>query len=237
VAVYTAPVTEVAFLNLPEGYGEAEKAIFDKETASIGNDVKEVGKSWGSATGWSKLSFNLQAFSSWPFSVVETFSNNTEPAGEKVALLGVFGYASIEGHMKWRETPEHAKAMEIMGEMAKKTGLTDTKASILQGRAMFHVHFQASKWISANQSYLAPFEMSSNISVSQPSIGRVPSYVRSTDLFFAFIVLWVPEITDGCMFKYTLYLFGIYCFTQATDVDHIKNEVSAHKQQVDTFGI
>ncbi|EPE25949.1 hypothetical protein GLAREA_01861 [Glarea lozoyensis ATCC 20868] len=128
-AAYTAPVTEVAFVNMPAGYGEAEKYSMDNDMSHVGDEVKTVGKSWGSATGW----------------IVETLPKDTEPTGEMVALLGVFGYASIDDHMRWRETPEHARIMVQMGVLAEKTGMSGTKAKILGGRSMFHVHFEGGK--------------------------------------------------------------------------------------------
>jgi hypothetical protein len=47
--------------------------------------------------------------------------------------------------MRWRETPEHAKIIEQMEALAEKTGMSGTKAEILKGRSMFHVHFEAGR--------------------------------------------------------------------------------------------
>ncbi|EHL02548.1 putative GH family 25 lysozyme 4 [Glarea lozoyensis 74030] len=38
---------------MPAGYGEAEKYSMDNDMSHVGDEVKTVGKSWGSATGWS----------------------------------------------------------------------------------------------------------------------------------------------------------------------------------------
>jgi hypothetical protein len=137
-------VTEVAFVNMPAGYGEAEKYAMDNDMSHVGDEVKTVGKSWGSATGWSKSLSVFQPISNFNiFAVVETVPADTEPANETIALLGVFGYASIADHMAWRETPEHAKIIGQMEKLAEKTGMTSPKAAIFDGRTMFHVHFQA----------------------------------------------------------------------------------------------
>jgi hypothetical protein len=62
------------------------------------------------------------------------------PDGKSIALHGVFGYASIEDHMKWRETPEHAQAIEIMEDLGRNLGLGSAN---IHGRDMFHVKFRA----------------------------------------------------------------------------------------------
>ena len=61
------------------------------------------------------------------------------PEGQSIALHGIFGYASIEDHMRWREAPEHAQAIEIMGGLVTKLGLGSAD---IQGKDMFHVSFR-----------------------------------------------------------------------------------------------
>lgn len=60
--------------------------------------------------------------------------------GASLALVALFGYDSIETHMKWRETPEHAKAIEVMGRMSKEIGLKDFEVG---GGGMWHVDFHS----------------------------------------------------------------------------------------------
>lgn len=62
------------------------------------------------------------------------------PQGQMLSLHGVFGSASVEDHMRWRETPEHAKANQIMIRFRKDLGLGPSTAG---GREMFHVRFQS----------------------------------------------------------------------------------------------
>ena len=61
------------------------------------------------------------------------------PEGQSIALHGVFGYASIEDHMRWRETPEHAEAIKIMGSLVSNLSLGSAD---IQGKDMFHVKFR-----------------------------------------------------------------------------------------------
>ncbi len=62
------------------------------------------------------------------------------PGGDLIALHGVFGYQSVDDHMKWRETPECAEAIEVMEGLSKNLGLRDAN---VHGRSMFHVKFRA----------------------------------------------------------------------------------------------
>ena len=41
---------------------------------------------------------------------------NAVPDGASLALHGVFGYASVDDHVKWRATPEHAQVLEEMAQ-------------------------------------------------------------------------------------------------------------------------
>jgi len=61
------------------------------------------------------------------------------PEGHSIALHGVFGYESIEDHMRWRETPEHAEAIKIMGSLVSNLSLGSAD---IQGKDMFHVKFR-----------------------------------------------------------------------------------------------
>ncbi|KAF4628850.1 hypothetical protein G7Y89_g9304 [Cudoniella acicularis] len=59
--------------------------------------------------------------------------------GDEVKLHAVFGYESIDNHMRWRETPVHAKMIEIIEELVRETGLLDAD---IEGKAMLYVKFQ-----------------------------------------------------------------------------------------------
>lgn len=61
-------------------------------------------------------------------------------------LAGIFGYESIEAHMKWRATPEHAQAGEIFDDLANKGIILEPDTSISGiglDTGYFHVRFQA----------------------------------------------------------------------------------------------
>lgn len=68
--------------------------------------------------------------------------------GHLIALHGVFGYATVEDHYKWRATPEHAKVIDESAESPlAKLGMAD---AILPGghifvpeSSMFHVTFHS----------------------------------------------------------------------------------------------
>lgn len=64
--------------------------------------------------------------------------------GEEL-LHGVFGYASIDDHMKWREQPEHGKASEIFEDLERRN-LSLRPASVHGldlSTGYFHVKFHA----------------------------------------------------------------------------------------------
>lgn len=74
-------------------------------------------------------------------------AGDAAPDGHSIALHGVFGYASVEDHVRWRETSEHAQVIEDMGLSAYgKLGLGN---AIMPGgnmfvpdSSMFHVRFR-----------------------------------------------------------------------------------------------
>ncbi|KAI9835699.1 MAG: hypothetical protein M1819_001876 [Sarea resinae] len=123
-AALKAPVTEIAFLTLPDGAGEDVRATIDRKLRPIDENVTTVGKGLAAATGW----------------VFEVQNHAEAVNGATIALHGLFGYNSIEDHMRWRETPEHAQAIETMEDVSKNQGLEDANVT---GRDMFHVHFHA----------------------------------------------------------------------------------------------
>ena len=80
--------------------------------------------------------------------VFET-KNATDAAldGESIALHGVFGYASVEDHVRWRGTPEHALVVERMGESdLGRLGLGNASVPggnlFVEDSSMFHVRFR-----------------------------------------------------------------------------------------------
>jgi len=123
LAAFRAPVTEIAFMTLPNRPDEEMKASIEEQMKPIGRDVETVGKSWGSAIGW----------------VSEVIQRDAAPDIKLICLHGVFGYASIEDHWRWRETPEHAQALEIMEAIVERTQLA---SAIVGGEEMFHVEFR-----------------------------------------------------------------------------------------------
>ena len=60
-------------------------------------------------------------------------------------LCGLFGYAGIDVHMRWRETPEHAQVIEAFVAMSGK-GLS-LEVAALPGvdveTGWFHVRFRS----------------------------------------------------------------------------------------------
>ena len=143
VAAFEAPVTEIAFFTLPSDSGEDSKATVEKTIAVIRQAVESVGKSKGSAIGWREfiqlfLSFlSRLRISNHPV-VAEPTKHPEAPNLGAVTLHGVFGYESVEDHIKWRETPEHGQAIKAMGELAKTL---DLKSATVYGKEMFHVQY------------------------------------------------------------------------------------------------
>ena len=67
--------------------------------------------------------------------------------GKSIALHGVFGYASVDDHIRWRETPEHAKVLEDMAQSPLfKLGLRNPRIPggniFVPDSSMFHVRFR-----------------------------------------------------------------------------------------------
>jgi len=63
------------------------------------------------------------------------------PDATEIALHGIYGYASVEDHMKWRETPEHAEIVKTIADFVQQAGLRPAK---VYGSSMFHVNFRTS---------------------------------------------------------------------------------------------
>lgn len=135
----------------------------DDSTKGIGEDVQSIGGATGSSTSWGTSSF-LSTFLLF-FPILPSFPPSTPSnlkreranatlevlpqapklpsptqKGASLALVALFGYDSIETHMKWRETPEHAKAIEMMGVMSREIGLKDFEVG---GGGMWHVDFHS----------------------------------------------------------------------------------------------
>ena len=74
-------------------------------------------------------------------------AGDAAPDGQSLALHGVFGYASVDDHIKWRETPEHAQVIETMGRSPLgNLGLGNARLPggniFVPNSNMFHVNFQ-----------------------------------------------------------------------------------------------
>ena len=64
-----------------------------------------------------------------------------------MALLGVFGYNSVDDHVKWRQTPEHSQVLTQMSQSPlEKLGLGDPDLPggkiFVPDSSMFHVKFR-----------------------------------------------------------------------------------------------
>ena len=64
-----------------------------------------------------------------------------------MALHGVFGYACVDDHVKWRQTPEHAQVIEEQAQSPlSKLGLGEPKMPggniFVPDSSMFHVKFR-----------------------------------------------------------------------------------------------
>ena len=77
---------------------------------------------------------------------VRNATSDIVPDGHSIVLLGVFGYASVDDHTKWRETKEHAQVLEDMAH--SPLGKLDLGNPNLPGgnifvpdSSMFHVSF------------------------------------------------------------------------------------------------
>ena len=73
-------------------------------------------------------------------------TGDAAPDGESIALHGVFYYASVDEHIKWRETPEHAQVIEDVGRSPlSKVGLGNARMPggniSIPNSSKFHVRF------------------------------------------------------------------------------------------------
>jgi len=129
-AAFAAPVTEVAFFTVPNGAREHAKTLIENNPLSSTHPVLTVGKSSGGATGWVFDAKN---------------AGDASPDGESIALHGVFGYASVDDHLKWRDTPEHAQVIASMGRSPLKLGNAIVPGGFIfvPDSSMFHVNFHA----------------------------------------------------------------------------------------------
>ncbi|KAF1992268.1 hypothetical protein K402DRAFT_415955 [Aulographum hederae CBS 113979] len=131
-AGYTAPVTEIAFFTVPKSALEEARADIEASDVSS-HPVFSVGNSSGGSIG---------------FVFLAKHAENTAPEDRTVALHGVFGYESVDDHVKWRATPEHAQVIEEMGKSKlAELGMGESNVPggniFLPDSNMFHVKFQA----------------------------------------------------------------------------------------------
>lgn len=66
--------------------------------------------------------------------------------GLSIALHGVFGYPSVDDHIRWRESPEHAQVMkefEKMPDWGLRPANLPGGGIFVPGECMFHVKFRA----------------------------------------------------------------------------------------------
>ena len=73
-------------------------------------------------------------------------ADDAAPDGQSIALLGVFGYASVDDHIRWRQTPEHALVIEEMGrselgDLGLGNAILPGGNIFLSDSSMFHVRF------------------------------------------------------------------------------------------------
>lgn len=158
-------MTEVAYFCIPDSAVEDAKKDILSTTDISAHPVFSVGKSVGGAIGFGIFPFSSQPYYLFPFRpilgpcalhrlidyspVFDTKNNcGVVPAGKEIVLVGVFGYASVEDHYKWRATPEHAKIIEDSGDsVLAKLGLDDGLKIpggniFVEDSSMFHVRFE-----------------------------------------------------------------------------------------------
>jgi len=61
------------------------------------------------------------------------------PEGNELAFQGVFGYDSIETHLRWATTPEWALEVEGVEKLVNETHM---HFDPVHGHEMFHVYFR-----------------------------------------------------------------------------------------------
>lgn len=152
-AALAAPVTEVAFYTVPDGAREDAKTLIEDDKIHSSHPVITVGKSSGGAIGWGEFNPAMRStalhlfFESDHCSVFDTKNTgDAAPDGESIALHGVFGYASVDDHLKWRETPEHSQVLEdIKQSPLGSLGLGNARIPggniFVPDSSMFHVKF------------------------------------------------------------------------------------------------
>ncbi|MCJ1474094.1 hypothetical protein MMC13_002752 [Lambiella insularis] len=128
-AAFRSGVTEVAFYTMPARPDDATRAEIDAAFGTTIRDVQAIGKASGAAIGW--------VFDGVPKAIVS--------GADSICLYGVFGYASIDVHLKWRETPE-AKKAAATDEGMERRNLTFEPATVVPGldpdTGYFHVKFR-----------------------------------------------------------------------------------------------
>ena len=145
-----APVTEIGFFTLPNGSSASAKSAVEDALGEILDTVKTVGKASGSVIGWCKFrsppsppSSTNTSNTNTPASQPDSSDGNDE--GGEEYLHGLFGYASIDAHMAWRATPEHARAGEIFADLERR-GVSLEAAGEVPGvgreTGYFHVRFR-----------------------------------------------------------------------------------------------
>lgn len=72
-------------------------------------------------------------------------STTAPSSAGKELLHGVFGYASIDVHMRWREHPEHSKAVDAFAKLHREGVVIECAniPGIDPETGYFHVHFHA----------------------------------------------------------------------------------------------
>lgn len=154
-AALAAPVTEVAFYTVPNGAREDAKTLIEDDLINGTHPVITVGKSSGGAIGWGEIDpamCSTALLKLFEFDHCAVFDSknagDAAPDGESIALHGVFGYASVADHLKWRETPEHAQLIEDLGRSPlENLGLGNASMPggniFVPDSSMFHVKFRA----------------------------------------------------------------------------------------------
>ena len=73
-AAFKSPVTEIAFMTLPNDVGEEARAYIEQASKPINRDVVKVGKATGVATGWGESFLPMSSIASccvWKPDVVQ----------------------------------------------------------------------------------------------------------------------------------------------------------------------
>lgn len=106
--------------------------------------VKKYGKARGAAVGWGACS---------PFPLIFYFTSVCCCYGANMMIVenenetilsAVFGYDSLEDHLKWRDHPEWPKAGKVFGELREKgvRALPELRVKgVGEETGYFHVEF------------------------------------------------------------------------------------------------